>query len=124
MYLYFLNHLLLMRTLRTRLALVLLLCFARVLVPEAWVLALHDHQHTVDAPLSAHGPSQQKATVSTVHQHCAIDHFYDAAFELPTPPRLPLLVTSYGVTQSRPAFSGWNPATRATADSRGPPQQA
>ncbi len=114
-----------MRTLRTRLALVLLLCFARVLVPEAWVLALHDHQHTVDAPLSAHqGPGQQKATVSKVHQHCAVDNFYDAAFELPAPPRLPLLVTAYAVARSRTAFSGWNPATRATADSRGPPRQA
>ncbi len=112
-----------MRTLRTRLAFVLLLCFARVLVPEAWILALHDHQHTVDAPLNKR-PGNGKATVSTVHQHCAVDHFYDTAFALPAPPRLPLLAGTYAVARSRAAFSGWIPATRATADSRGPPRRA
>ena len=110
-----------MQNLRSRLALVLLLCFARVLVPEAWVLALHDHQHTVDVPVGASKAARQKALVSTLHQHCAVDHFYDAAFALPASVRLPAPLTGYAAARSLPTVSVWNSATRATADLRGPP---
>lgn len=111
----------LMHTLRSRLALVLLLCFARVQVPDAWILALHEHQHTVDAPQAATSAGSRKAVVSSRHQHCAVDHFFDVAFQPPAPLVLPVAFVGYQLARSRPAFSVWNAATRATADLRGPP---
>ncbi|WP_157541002.1 hypothetical protein [Hymenobacter aerophilus] len=110
-----------MRTLRSRLALVLLLCFARVQVPDAWILALHEHQHTVDAPLEAGPAGSRKAVVSSQHQHCAVDHFFNLAFQPPAPLVLPVPLVGYQPARSLPAGSVWHSATRATADLRGPP---
>ncbi|NVO84796.1 hypothetical protein [Hymenobacter terrestris] len=110
-----------MHALRSRLALVLLLCFARVQVPDAWILALHEHQHTVDAPPQTGLADNHEATVSSQHQHCAVDHFFSAAFQPPAPPALPVPPTDYQLACSLPTASVWNSATRATADLRGPP---
>lgn len=70
-----------MRTLRSRLALVLLLCFVRVLLPDAWVLALHQHEHTTEEPTRAVAWPKGKALLSAKHQHCDADHFFKSAFE-------------------------------------------
>ncbi|SDY41316.1 hypothetical protein [Hymenobacter psychrophilus] len=110
-----------MRALRSRLALVLLLCFARVQVPDAWILALHEHQHTVDAPLETGPAGSRKAVVSGRHQHCAVDHFFNAAFQPPAPLVVPAPPVGYQLARSLPAASVWHSATRATADLRGPP---
>jgi hypothetical protein len=83
-----------MQTLRSRLALVLLLCFTRVLLPEAWVLSLHHHQHTTEEPAQAPGALKDKSVVSAKHQHCDVDHFYDVPFQpAPALELLPLLLS-------------------------------
>ncbi|MBT9393124.1 hypothetical protein KLP40_08105 [Hymenobacter sp. NST-14] len=110
-----------MRTLRSRLAFVLLLCFARVLVPDAWVLALHAHEHTVEAPAST--TARHKAHLSAQHQHCAVDHFYDVPFQLASPLELAALAPGFRVPVGTPLASVWASAHSSTADLRGPPSR-
>ncbi|NVO30857.1 hypothetical protein [Hymenobacter lapidiphilus] len=110
-----------MYNLRSRLATVLLLCFARVLVPNAWILALHEHQHTVDVALEAGPNIRQADIVSSQHKHCAVDHFFNAAFQPPAPLVQPVLPVAYRLPHSIAAASVWDSATRITADLRGPP---
>lgn len=110
-----------MQTLRSRLALVLLLCFTRVLLPEAWILNLHAHQHTTEEPTQAPGALKGKTVLSAKHQHCDVDHFYDVPFQPAPPVELPPHFASYALTTSEPAASVWRSATHATADLRGPP---
>lgn len=80
-----------MQALRSHLALLLLLCFTRTLLPEAWVLALHAHAHTTFEP--AHAPvfaSKGKALLSSKHRHCTVEQFYSAAFHAAVPVAVPL----------------------------------
>ncbi|RSK49451.1 hypothetical protein [Hymenobacter rigui] len=114
-----------MQTLRSRLALVLLLCFARVLLPDTWILALHTHEHTTEEPTQATGWPKGKALVSAKHQHCDADQFFKSAFE----PAAALPVTE----PATPAFAtlatvelpiAWHQYLCPTADLRGPPSRA
>lgn len=114
-----------MQTLRSRLALVLLLCFVRVLLPDAWVLALHQHAHTTEEPTQATGWPKGKALVSAKHQHCDADQFFKSAFE-PAPeahviPARPLQFAT-PVTAAVAAVAVTNHF--ATPDLRGPPARA
>ncbi|WP_210514484.1 hypothetical protein [Hymenobacter terricola] len=80
-----------MQALRAHLALLLLLCLVRTLLPEAWILALHPHAHTTVEP--AHTPAFQrtgKALLSARHQHCEVEQFYNAAYQAALPVVLPL----------------------------------
>jgi hypothetical protein len=110
-----------MQTLRSRLALVLLLCFTRVLLPEAWILNLHAHQHTTEEPTLAPGTLKGKTVLSAKHQHCDVDHFYHVPFQPAPPLELPQLFAAYARTRSESQISVWLSATRPTADLRGPP---
>lgn len=111
-----------MHALRSRLAILLLLCFTRVLLPDAWVLALHAHQHTTEEATPAPSTQKAKALLSAKHQHCPVDHFYDVPFQ----PAVPLeftLFTSYEAPTTALGTSVWLPASQFTADLRGPPGQ-
>lgn len=60
----------------------LLLAFARVLVPDSVWLALHRHEHTRrEAAHEGHG---YKAVVDQQHTHCDTDHLFNAP-ALPAP---------------------------------------
>ena len=113
-----------MQTLRSRLAILLLLCFTRVLLPEAWVLSLHAHQHTTEEPTQAPGALKGKKVFSAKHQHCDVDHFYQVPFQPASPVELPILFAVYAPTGSEPTASVWLSATCPTADLRGPPCRA
>jgi hypothetical protein len=113
-----------MQTLRSRLAILLLLCFTRVLLPEAWVLNLHAHEHTTEEPTQAAGVFKGKALLSAKHQHCAVDHFCDVPFQLAPALRLPVVFRAYRVSQGAPVVSVWHSATHPTADLRGPPRRS
>jgi hypothetical protein len=113
-----------MQTLRSRLALLLLLCFARVLVPEAWVLNLHAHEHTADEPTQVVEVFKGKALLSAKHQHCAVDHFCEVPFQLAAAVQLPVAFWAYERTGATPAVSVWRAALHPTADLRGPPSQS
>lgn len=108
---------------RSHIALVLLLCLTRTLLPEAWVLAMHSHAHTTEEPAQA--PTfrhKGKALVSNEHKHCATEDFYDVPFLLGTP-----VVTPTPATQ--PCFATASVRTvvtapwiaRQPAQLRGPP---
>jgi hypothetical protein len=119
------DTLLQMQTLRSRLAFVLLLCFARVLLPDTWVLALHQHAHTTEEPTQAVGWPKGKALVSAKHQHCDADQFFKSAFEPAT--QLPVVATGACVFTQPAAGSlpaAWHCLSRLTADLRGPPAEA
>ena len=112
---------------RPFLALLLLACFLRVLAPEAWILALHQHAHTTEEP--AHAPAfahKGKALLSAKHQHCAVEQFYGRAFQLAVPVVVPgplgprTYVPVWRLLALRAAY--WQP--RGPALLRGPPAQA
>lgn len=72
--------------LRPYLALLLLLCLGRTLLPEASVLALHAHTHTTE--LAAARRPAGKELLSPRHTHCHAEQFYNTPFQ----PALPLCV--------------------------------
>ena len=98
-----------MSALRSPIALLLLLCLMRMLLPEAWVLGLHRHEHTTEelaqAPAFRH---QGKALISTQHQHCQVEHLYDVPF-------LPVAPLVLSVPAARPCFALAPVPTVATA---------
>lgn len=112
-----------MQTLRSRLSWVLLLCFMRVLLPEAWALELHAHQHTTEEP-SISGPLRGKAALSVQHQHCAVDHFYDVPFQPAPPLVLPAALFAYASACVAVGADVWQGRTAVTAHLRGPPSQS
>ena len=95
--------------LRPYLALLLLLCLVRTLLPEAWVLALHDHEHTTEEPAQVSAFQHKgKALVSKAHKHCQVEDFYNVAFAPSAPVVVPVPVT-------RPCFATAPVPTVATA---------
>lgn len=116
----------LMSGLRSHIALLLLLCLTRTLLPDAWVLAMHGHAHTIDEPAQAPAFRHKgKALVSAGHQHCPVDNLYQVPFLVEAPVVVPTPVT-------RPCFAlapvptvvtaPW--ITRQPAQLRGPPARA
>ena len=82
-----------MQRLRSRLgAWWLLLLLGRVMAPEAAVLSLHAHHHTVDETISAaaHNASGVQPKISAQHQHCHTEQLYNTAFQPALPPVVPL----------------------------------
>ncbi len=66
---------------RPYLATLLLLCFMRTLLPEAWVLALHAHEHTTqEAAFTKGRPQPGKALLTSRHTHCQTEQFYNVPF--------------------------------------------
>jgi hypothetical protein len=112
-----------MHKLRSRLAILLLLCFTRVLLPDAWVLALHSHEHTTEEAAQKPRVDKAKALLSAKHQHCAVDHFYDVPFQAALPLEFVLFI---GHTTSVAAVP--TSVSLATSPSgaylRGPPSRA
>lgn len=73
--------------LRPYLALLLLLCLVRTLLPEAWVLALHSHGHTTE--LAATRRPAGKEVASPKHTHCHTEQFYNTPFAAALPVQMP-----------------------------------
>ncbi|TGE19641.1 hypothetical protein [Hymenobacter elongatus] len=109
-----------MQALRSQVAILLLLCFTRVLVPDAWILALHAHQHTAEEVTESSVPGKTKAVVSAKHQHCAVDHFYDVPFQASLPLEFALSI-SYAAPVAASGASVWLATAPTTANLRGPP---
>ncbi|GAC1380590.1 MAG: hypothetical protein NVSMB30_28300 [Hymenobacter sp.] len=115
-----------MSTLRSHIALLLLLCLTRTLLPEAWVLALHRHAHTTNEPAQASAFRHKgKALVSAGHQHCPVDNLCQVPFlveapvVVPTPATRPCFATAPVPTV---ATAPW--IARQPAQLRGPPARA
>ena len=78
-------------SLRPYLALLLLLCLTRTLLPEAWVLALHRHEHTTEEPAFAKvRPKAGKALLTPKHTHCHAEDFYNVPYAAASPTAVPL----------------------------------
>ncbi len=91
--------------LRPYLALLLLLCLVRTLLPEAWILALHPHAHTTDEPAQALAFRHKgKTLISPKHQHCEVEQFYNVAFQAAAPMAVPQprLALHYAATRPLP----------------------
>lgn len=114
-----------MRTLRSSLALLLLLCFTRVLLPDAWILALHQHEHTLEESAQAThlDKAQAKALLTVQHQHCQADHFYHIPFQIPSPLELPFVVF-YARAEVVGGFLAEAHRNVQVARLRGPPSRA
>jgi len=109
---------------RQLVAVFLLLCFVRVLLPEASLLALHPHQHTEDEPThqAAFGTAKGKALLSKQHKHCHEEQLFNAPFHPSAPVQLvaPQPRTVVGILKPF-AASVWAEATEAQRCLRGPP---
>ena len=107
--------------LRPYLALLLLLCLVRTLLPEAWVLALHGHAHTTELVATRRAPAG-KELLSPKHTHCYTDQFYNTPFEPAAQVRVPRprLRATYRVLAVAPPLACSAAALRRTA-LRGPP---
>ncbi|WP_201977877.1 hypothetical protein [Hymenobacter rubidus] len=91
------------QALRSHIALLLLLCLVRTLLPEAWMLALHPHAHTTEEP--AHAPAFKRAgkdLISAKHQHCEVEQFYNVAYQAGVPVVAPVPRTGPGYTATPP----------------------
>jgi hypothetical protein len=92
-----------MQRLRSRLgAWWLLLLLGRVMAPEAAVLSLHAHHHTVESSSrpALRAADHADAEFSPQHQHCHAEQFYDVAFQ----PAVPPVVPQPRVSPSYPAY--------------------
>lgn len=77
--------------LRPYFALLLLFCLTRTLLPEAWVLALHAHEHTTEEPAFTTGrPIKGQVVLTTKHTHCQTEQFYNVPFQVASPVAVPL----------------------------------
>ena len=112
--------------LRRHIALVLLLAFARVLLPDTAVLALHRHAHTEHEVAHEVGSGLKgKTIVGEKHTHCPTDHLFNA-------PALPAPAFAFGVVvparfaPPKPvALAGvWSARLVQTLCLRGPPATA
>ena len=101
----------------------LLLCFVRVLLPEASILALHPHQHTQEpAPQEAPGHVRGKALASKQHKHCHEEQLFNVPFQPSAPLQFVAPRPRSVVGILRPfAASVWAEATAAQRCLRGPP---
>lgn len=115
-----------MSALRSPIALLLLLCLTRTLLPESWVLAMHRHAHTTDEPAqTAAFRHQGKALVSAGHHHCPVDHLYQVPFLVEAPVVAPVPVTrSCFATAPVPTVATAPWIARPPAQLRGPPARA
>lgn len=87
----------------------LLLCLVRTLLPEAWVLDMHRHEHTTDEPTRATAFRQKdKALIGKAHKHCQTEDFYNVPFVAGVPVIVPVPAT-------RPCFATAPVPTLATA---------
>jgi hypothetical protein len=110
--------------LRPYFALVLLLCFTRTLLPEAWILALHPHEHTTEEPAFTRVAKRQpgKALLTTKHTHCQTEQFYDVAYQ--PAPLVAVPLPHRGLTYrplAVPAILACSAATLRRTALRGPP---
>jgi hypothetical protein len=101
-----------MHALRSHIALLLLLCLTRTLLPEAWILALHPHAHTEAEPAHAVAFEHKgKALLSVKHQHCAVEQFYNVAYQAGAPvllpgPRVAPVYAAQPLTQAESSATG------------------
>ncbi|MGY3088439.1 hypothetical protein ACVWYF_001472 [Hymenobacter sp. UYAg731] len=116
-----------MQAIRSHLALLLLLCLVRTLLPEAWILALHPHAHTTEEPAQAPAFRHKgKALVSARHQHCDVEQFYNVAFQAAVPvavPR-PRVALCYAATPALPPVRPAAGEVLFARSLRGPPARA
>lgn len=103
----------------------LLLLLGRVMAPEAAVLGLHAHHHTVDEPaqVGVAGQRDPRAVLSSKHTHCHSEQLYNApallagAVAVPVPVRRAVFA---GLSIS--AVVGQPRAARYGRPGRGPPR--
>ena len=111
--------------LRSYFALFLLLCLTRTLLPEAWVLALHRHEHTTEEPAFRAGKGRAgagHAVLTPKHTHCQTEQFYNVPFQAAAPVAVPLphLQLSYQPLAVPTTLANSATVLRRTA-LRGPP---
>jgi len=112
-----------MPALRSSIALLLLLCLTRTLLPEAWILAMHQHGHTTDESAQAAAFRHKgKALVSVRHQHCPVENLYQVPFLVGAPIVVPTPLTRLGFAIAPvPAVATAPWISRQSAKLRGPP---
>ncbi|MEJ8803743.1 hypothetical protein [Pontibacter sp. H249] len=97
-------------------AVLLLLLFVRVMVPDALLLELHGHAHAVH---SEHTDSH-KAQVGQKHSHCPVEDLFGAPFQPAINP-VEFKAVTHTATYKVHYSSSWHGTTLHNASLRGPP---
>ncbi|MHA6249519.1 hypothetical protein ACXYMU_16365 [Pontibacter sp. CAU 1760] len=100
-------------------ALFLLLLFCRAMVPDALLLELHPHTHTIHTDQT----DAKKAQVGAKHKHCPVEDVFGKPFQGSLPPLLTVPLTHNAA--QLPAFSCSGYGTAGPFEYlRGPPALA
>ena len=97
-------------------AVLLLLLFARVMVPDALLLELHGHAHTIHPEHT----DTHEALVGQEHSHCPVEDLFGAPYQPVVNPILfkPVVHTA---THTVHYSSSWHGTIIQHASPRGPP---
>jgi hypothetical protein len=88
----------------------------RVMVPDAILLSIHQHNHTEHVKLSSEG----MAKLEKKHQHCPVDELFDSPFQGTQHSVLSTLL-SHVSTYSIPATRKFSIGVSDLIHQRGPP---
>lgn len=99
---------------RAHIAIVLLILFCRIFVPEAVFLAMHQHEHTEEILEEAY-------KLSTKHQHCHVDSLYNSDDFSPSEFFFTLLAAPVGSLYMQPFSFVWKFTFPNNTYLRGPP---
>ena len=98
-------------------ALLLLLLFCRAMVPDALLLELHPHTHTVHTDHT----DTKKAQVGMKHKHCVVEDVFDTPFLGIIAP-LDFIPVVHTAAYAAPAAGNWHKHSLSQQFLRGPPQ--
>ncbi|WP_162054077.1 hypothetical protein [Pontibacter pamirensis] len=97
-------------------ALFLLLLFCRAMVPDALLLDLHPHTHTVHTDHT----DMHEAQVGLKHKHCSVEDMFGKPYQGSFPPFV-LKPIIHRATYAVRYTGTWHSATHTSTFLRGPP---
>ncbi|WP_299817858.1 hypothetical protein [uncultured Pontibacter sp.] len=97
-------------------AVLLLLLFGRVMVPDALLLELHGHTHTIHPEHT----DTHKAQVGQKHSHCPVEDLFGAPYQ-PAANLVAFKPVVHTATYMVHYSSNWHGTTLHNASLRGPP---
>ncbi|MBJ6117772.1 hypothetical protein JAO76_06200 [Pontibacter sp. BT310] len=97
-------------------AVLLLLLFTRAMVPDALLLELHPHTHTVHADYT----DSHKAQVGQKHKHCPVEDIFDVPFQ-GTITTIDLTPAQHHTVYANYNYSNWQNNNSQSLYLRGPP---
>ena len=106
-----------MHQLTRYIAILLLLLFTRAMVPDALILELHHHTHTVHTDTT----DAHKAQIGQKHKHCPVEDVFEAPFQ-GTYTSIDFTPATHQTAYNSSYQSHWFSTGNSFSHLRGPPQ--